>query len=56
MPTSDATATPTAVTSTISMAVINLLLVIVTAVDNINQNTLYEYFLKVDLFPSFTKV
>eukprot|EP00026_Physarum_polycephalum_P003890 Phypoly_transcript_03907.p1 GENE.Phypoly_transcript_03907~~Phypoly_transcript_03907.p1 ORF type:complete len:759 (+),score=84.53 Phypoly_transcript_03907:28-2277(+) len=36
--------------------VIQLLLVIVTAVDNINQNTLFEYFLKVDLFPTFTKV
>lgn len=37
-------------------AALNLLLVIITAVDNINQNTLLEYLMLVDFFDSFIQV
>ena len=37
-------------------AALNLLLVIITAVDNINQNTLFEYLMLTDFFDSFITV
>ena len=46
---------PTADSEIIS-GMVNLLLIIVTATDNINQNMLLEYFMQVDLFPCLIRV